>query len=139
MLGFKISMIIIGLVVLICGIVGVVYSFLVYKQKQKLASYILFGMSMFSILLFCTVFPIGTEEYTSTATIKGVGNSFIKYNAAYVEIDGQTEEISVGEYNRNMFDILTGNVVELTYGKIHTIFGIGEGWRFVDLKIPQSD
>lgn len=138
MVGYQISLIVISSILALCGLIGIVYSFVIYRQKQKVPASVMLIISLMAIVLFCMTFPTGIEEYTQTAVIQGVGNSFVKYNAAYVEIDGKTEEISVGEYNRNMFDVLAGQTVELTYGKIHTIFGIGENWKFVDLKIVEN-
>ena len=121
-----------------CGIVGLVYAVIFYKDKHKVASLVMTGLVLVAMFLVGITFPVETEEYTKIATIQGVGKSFTNYNAAYVEIDGAIEEISVGEYNRNMFSALTGHTVELTYGKIHTLLGLGEHWDFIDLQIPKN-
>ena len=129
--------VLIGLSILLvlCGIVSIVYAVIFLKDKHKIASLIMFSMVLVSMFLVGATFPVNVEEHTKIATIQGVGKSFTNYNAAYVEIDGVVEEISVGEYNRNLFSTLTGHQVELTYGKIHTLLGLGEHWDFIDLQI----
>ena len=132
--------VLIGLSIMLafCGIIALVYTVIFYKDKHKVASLIMASMTLASMFLVGITFPVGTEEHTKIATIQGVGESFTNYNAAYVEIDGVIEELSVGEYNRNLFSVLTGHQVELTYGKIHTLLGLGEHWDFINLQILEG-
>lgn len=132
--------VLIGLSIMLafCALAGIVYAIIFFKDKHKTASLVMCGLSIFALFMIGVTFPVHTEEYTKTAVIQGVGQTFTNYNAAYVSIDGKVEEISVGEYNRNMFSALTGHTVELTYGKIHTLLGLGEHWDFIDLQIPKN-
>ena len=137
MTGLKICMIVISSIVLIGGLIGCLYSFVIYKQKEKSYAFAILCVSLFIIGMSCFVFPYRVEKYTETVTVQKVGDSFFDYNSLYCETNGDVRQISVGERNRNMFALLEGNDVKLTYGRMINLFGIGGAWHYIDVEVPE--
>ena len=126
-----------GVALLILGIVvTITMAYWIGKGTKCVIS----GMfAVAAVFLVVSLFPFGAEEHTNIVTIDGVSSNVWTKNEAYFTVDGEQYKLKVEEGQEIMYQLLEGQEVELSYGKLHTLVPIKDQYILTGIKLVDED
>jgi hypothetical protein len=114
------------------------------KNKKDLIGFSI-GCTLVCALFCLMICPIEIEEYTETVTITRLGDGIWDSHHVYFNADGEEYYLRWEESQRDMFEMLVGKEVNLSYGRIYSIvekilpiasrYRDGEWW-YGDIALP---